>query len=227
MSHFLLIQASYYTYQVGLALDALVVDSIISDKHFTSRDLIPSIDSLLKRNSINLNTISAIGVNNGPGPFTSLRVAVTAANGIAFAQKVPLIGLNSLYALLKQEADSAYPFTVALLNAFHHDVYYAYTSPIGSSVIGCMNGIELLKQLQREFPQEPVRFIGDCVKQLQLEIQALFPETGCIPDPLPLECSLETLATITAEHFAEQKELTYNLIPLYLKQLAYAPSLKT
>jgi tRNA threonylcarbamoyl adenosine modification protein YeaZ len=226
MPYFLLMQASYYTYQVGLAKDTLLIDSITQDKQLTSSELIPSIDTILRRNNSSLNALSALGVNKGPGPFTSLRVGVTAANGIAFAQQLPLIGINSLEALLEQEADAAYPFTVALLNAYHKDIYYGYRLPDGTLEMGCMNGTEFLKNLYNHYPTTPIRFIGDGVNQMRLEIAALFPETGFIPDKLPLECSLETIAQLTAHTFAQHPEPLFHLTPLYLKQLAYVPSLK-
>lgn len=58
--------------------------------------LIPTIDDLLKENSLPKSELEALAVGIGPGGFTGIRVAVATARTIAQALKLPLLGINSL-----------------------------------------------------------------------------------------------------------------------------------
>ena len=56
-----------------------------------SEKLLPSIDSLLKKNNFTSDKIEQIIVNNHGGSFTSLRIGVITANALAFALKIPVV----------------------------------------------------------------------------------------------------------------------------------------
>ena len=52
------------------------------------------IDRVLKDNNVNLNDITSIKVNPGPGSFTGTRVGVTIANTLAQSLNIPINGKN-------------------------------------------------------------------------------------------------------------------------------------
>lgn len=54
--------------------------------------LLKYVDSLLKKYSFGWNDISGIGVYEGPGSFTGLRIGITVMNTIADAQHIPIVG---------------------------------------------------------------------------------------------------------------------------------------
>jgi tRNA threonylcarbamoyladenosine biosynthesis protein TsaB len=54
------------------------------------------IDEVIKESGLNRNDIDAIAVGKGPGSYTGLRIGVSAAKGIAYALKIPLISMNTL-----------------------------------------------------------------------------------------------------------------------------------
>jgi tRNA threonylcarbamoyladenosine biosynthesis protein TsaB len=63
-------------------------------------------------------------VNIGPGMFTSLRVGVSTAKGLAIAHRIPIVGLSSLWGL----ASTALPSldgVLAVIDARKHQVYAA------------------------------------------------------------------------------------------------------
>lgn len=68
--------------------------------------LFPELKRLLQRKKINKRQLSLIGVDVGPGSFTGVRVGVSAARGIAQGLGLPLVGVNSLEALLPPQEDS-------------------------------------------------------------------------------------------------------------------------
>lgn len=56
----------------------------------------PRIVELLENASTKLHELSAVAVINGPGSYTGLRVALSAAKGICFATGLPLITISTL-----------------------------------------------------------------------------------------------------------------------------------
>ena len=64
-----------------------------------AEQLLPMIDALLQQAAINRQQIEQIAVGRGPGSFTGIRVACSAAQGIGYALKLPVIPISSLAAL--------------------------------------------------------------------------------------------------------------------------------
>ncbi len=221
MQTFLVVQARYQNYEVGLFNELHCIDHEIHDKKDASKTLIPTIQTLLKRNSTAIQEISFIGVNQGPGPFTSLRIIITTVNGIAFATKIPLFGCNSLEALLQENQDERWPTTIALLNACNNDVYYALQQPNIETMYGCANIHNLLEKLQQDHQNIPIRFIGNGVNLAYESIHSLFGSKAYMPEPLIEEASLHQLAKMTFDAHLQKKEFSTQLLPIYLKDVNY------
>ena len=87
------------TAQVGLALyDGARVSGELywqSQAHHT-QELAPGIAGLLAHSGVNMDAVQALGVALGPGSFTSLRVGLALAKGLALARHLPLIGVPTL-----------------------------------------------------------------------------------------------------------------------------------
>ncbi len=60
-------------------------------KHVHSERLVPIMDELLSSNRISASQLDCVSVSTGPGSFTGLRIGMTAAKGIAFASKLPIV----------------------------------------------------------------------------------------------------------------------------------------
>jgi len=57
-------------------------------------ELLPLVDQALKKNRLKLSDLTGVAVRQGPGGFTSLRIGVTTANVLAYALKLPILGLK-------------------------------------------------------------------------------------------------------------------------------------
>jgi tRNA threonylcarbamoyladenosine biosynthesis protein TsaB len=58
--------------------------------------LVPQIDFIRRQAGVELSDISLVAVDLGPGLFTGLRVGISTAMALAYALKVPMIGVSSL-----------------------------------------------------------------------------------------------------------------------------------
>lgn len=111
----------------GLALadSGKVIAEMVEDSSCGHNEVLMSLlDRLLKGAGVKAGELSGIGVDIGPGMFTSLRVGTGTAKGLAIAHRIPVVGLNSLWSL----ARTALPTldgVVSLVDARKHQVYAA------------------------------------------------------------------------------------------------------
>jgi tRNA threonylcarbamoyladenosine biosynthesis protein TsaB len=83
---------------------------------------LPMLDGLLKKSGLAPADLEAVAFGAGPGSFTGLRIACGIAQGLAFAQGLPVLGVSTLEALAEE---SGAPRVAACLDARMREVYYA------------------------------------------------------------------------------------------------------
>jgi len=71
-------------------------------KNSHAEKLFEIIDSVLKISGIKPNELDSIAVSAGPGSFTGLRIGMSAAKGIAFGAKLPIIPVPTFEAMAFQ-----------------------------------------------------------------------------------------------------------------------------
>lgn len=67
--------------------------------------LFPMLEELLADQGLTWRDLAAIGVGIGPGNFTGIRIAVSAARGLALSLGVPAIGVSSFDVLARGQGD--------------------------------------------------------------------------------------------------------------------------
>ena len=87
-----------------------------------SENLLTEIRLLLKENSFEFSDLDGIAFGAGPGSFTGVRVACGIAYGIAYAQNLPIVGINTLEAYA---AIYSKPHTISCIDARMNQVYIA------------------------------------------------------------------------------------------------------
>jgi len=65
-----------------------------------SMDLLPQIEKILNENKVAYNNLKGVAVVNGPGSYTGIRIGVSVANTIGMIEKIPVRGIDALYAQL-------------------------------------------------------------------------------------------------------------------------------
>ena len=105
------------TTQLGLALydgAQILAEYAWRSGHRHTVELAPATAELLARCDLTMQDIRALGVALGPGSFTSLRVGLAFAKGLALARHIPLIGIPTLDILAHAQPVSKLPLAVAL-----------------------------------------------------------------------------------------------------------------
>ena len=86
--------------------------------------LVPAIEFVCRQADIELDEISVVAVDVGPGLFTGMRVGLAAAKSIAQALRVPMIGISSLD-LLAFPCRHTDRVVVPVIDARKDEVFYA------------------------------------------------------------------------------------------------------
>lgn len=79
--------------------DTLLAEITLQTKKTHSELLMPHIDKILTMAQVSKADIKAVAVSIGPGSFTGLRIGLATAKTLAYALKVPLVGVPTLAAL--------------------------------------------------------------------------------------------------------------------------------
>jgi len=88
-------------------------------------NLFGHIESALADAGIGRDALSLIGVDIGPGRFTSLRVGLGTAKGLAFGLGLPIVGVSSLAVLARAIGGDRDCVRVPVMNGYRGDVFAA------------------------------------------------------------------------------------------------------
>jgi N6-L-threonylcarbamoyladenine synthase len=104
-----------------------VVPEIASRKHIEAIN--PVIKRALKDAKVGLYDIDGVAVTFGPGLIGSLLIGLSVAKSIAYALKIPLVGVNHLKghiaAAFLSERAPQYPFVALVVSGGHTSIYLA------------------------------------------------------------------------------------------------------
>jgi len=107
------------TQTMGIALyDGVVVrgELVWQTRNHHTVELAPAIRLLMSQVGVTSQQLTAIGIALGPGSFTSLRIGLALAKGMALALHLPLIGIPTLDVLTAAQPLSDLPL-LAILQA--------------------------------------------------------------------------------------------------------------
>lgn len=218
---YLIIHHNYTHVHLGLYKEQECITTVSLHKHQASSLLIDTIKQILETHLIKLTDLAFIAVNQGPGPFTTLRTVIATINGLNFALGIPLIGIDSIQALVN-EYHNKIQHTVALLNAFNQDVYFArHTHHDNRIEVGCQNITVLLQQIAQEEKDdtEPHLFIGNGA-QLHRELILKMVQHSLVDVAID-HCSLQKIAQEALEKWHRKEYTLAQLQPLYIKNTVY------
>ncbi len=110
----------YLSVALALGDDVRVFECQAVQQH--SSLLLPTVSKLLAEANLTLAQLDCIAFGAGPGSFTGLRIACSAAQGLAFGADIPVVGVSTLLALAQA---SGAPRVIAALDARMGEIYHA------------------------------------------------------------------------------------------------------
>jgi N6-L-threonylcarbamoyladenine synthase len=103
-----------------------VVPEIASRRHMEA--IVPVILQALSDAGVSLDDIEGIAVTRGPGLVGSLLIGVSVAKSMAFAKKIPFVGVNHLEghvaSVFLNDEKPAFPFVALVASGGHTSIYF-------------------------------------------------------------------------------------------------------
>ena len=172
----------------------------------------PLINEALLESKLTIKDIEAVAVGKGPGSYTGLRIGVSAAKGLCFANDIPLISINSLE-ILAQSITIDRGLIIPMIDARRMEVYAAIYDQNYNAVRETKAEIIDSHSFLDELQNQKVYFLGDGAKKCKEII--LHENAVFIENAFP---SAKEIATISFNKFKNEttEDVAY-FEPFYLK----------
>lgn len=130
----LFIDTSYKSLFIGIVNDNVLIDkvNIYAEATFAEK-LVPEIDSIFRKNNLELKSIDKLFVTVGPGSFTGIRIGLAVCKTLAFALNKRIIPISSLEFMATTKTDTKYK--IPFVDARHGKVFAGIYDNIGNIVI--------------------------------------------------------------------------------------------
>ncbi len=181
--------------------DASDVRVLAQEKQGVTRgqaeQLMPMIERVIEKSGTSYSALDLIGVTNGPGAFTGMRIAIATAKAIALAADKPVVGVSTIDAVLdsylKQQAqgEHIYSFYAVILETKRKDYYFqlfeADISKEHVSIDNILNHTTAMvadaSEISAIISTKDVLFIGDAIERFWSERNQTWPShTVILPD---------------------------------------------
>ena len=197
------IDVSGQTLSIALLIDERVVEKEYPSGKNNSDNIIPQIQIMMNNEDLDFRSLDGVAFGSGPGSFTGLRIAAGVAYGIAFANNLPIVGVNILKALAKK-TDAK--FIIACIDARMSQLYIGAYQKIDNKYIPIIeDGLYDPSDLPSINAIEPV-LIGSGVKSYRKLLEEKY---GAIGVKLSYENNMlaSSIAKIAKDEFSEKFDL--------------------
>ena len=189
----------------------------IRRKRIQSRKLSPVIQSLLVDLEWNFNDLSGVAVSIGPGSFTGLRIGLSVAKGIAFAQDLPLTSVVSLDVLALSFAGIA-SLVCPMIRFRKHDYYLAMYKWDGSKMDRVSEYEVLHLNEMNDFLVDGTALAGDFSEEEIDQLKEFIKKDVHLAHPVHRQSSAFYVGLLGQENFKQGNVDTIDsVVPFYLK----------
>jgi len=144
MPKFLLIDTSTNCCSVAISESERVLHQELKCEGYEHASLLPNfVKTCLQNQKITLKNIDAIGISIGPGSYTGLRVGLSFAKALCYANQIPLITISTLEMMafgMQQITNAQEGYYFPMIDARRMEVYTAILN-------------EKLEWLEKPFPK--------------------------------------------------------------------------
>lgn len=158
-----------------LQQDQLLVEVQTEAERNHSIHIMTNIESMLKEAELSVQHITAFVTGIGPGSYTGVRIAVTAAKTLAWSTGKPVIGVSSLEGLAygallheQEHLDQGSAIIIPIMDARRGQVYTAAFQASGTDKWERQHNdhIQLMSNWCQSLQEQLERYVQDGVKEL-------------------------------------------------------------
>lgn len=212
------IETSSYCGSVAVTDDDLVLcEYLVNTGPKHSEKLMLMVEQVLGDAGMERDEIDAISVSTGPGSFTSLRVGLSIAKGMAYSLGLRISGISSLDTLAASLAESGF-YLCPVIDAKRGEVYSKlYEGSMFGEII-FDEQILSVESMCEKIGGKTV-FIGEGAKLYRGVIENKLGENACFaPDPLDLPRA-SFMCGISHRNLVSGKEdNVFGLTPNYIRR---------
>lgn len=140
----------------------LIAGEFIAEPRAASSRLMVAAQNLLKSANLHPTDLQAVAVSSGPGSYTGLRIATSAAKGICVALNIPLLAVNSLRVMadpiIKSKTADLY---CPMIDARRMEVYCCLYDAGGLEISPIEAKILDAETFNNHLKQSKIAFFGD------------------------------------------------------------------
>lgn len=212
------IETSTKTCSVNLSKNGKVIENreISSEKYIHGERLHLLIQELFNSSKIAIDKLNAVAVSSGPGSFTGLRIGVSAAKGLSFALKIPLISMDAIEIMIQHyniTSTNEKAIFFPMIDARRNEVYTAGYN-IHKTKIDEINCPEIDKVfLSNYLKYDEIIFLGEGATKFKEK----FNHQKIKIDDLPLNSSMGMVKETYQKYLKEEFENTSYFNPFYFK----------
>lgn len=184
-----------------------------------SRTLMPLLNGMLKSSGLSLDDMDVVAVAAGPGSFTGLRIGVSAAKGLAWAQDIPCCKVSTLEGMA-QNVCFMDGTIICAMDARRNQIYNAvFTAKDGVLCRQCPDRAialtELAEMLKNDENEKII--VGDGAKLCYTYLSEAGIDCRMAPSPLVMQNAVGV--GIVGEKMAMRGETVSckDLVPTYLR----------
>jgi tRNA threonylcarbamoyladenosine biosynthesis protein TsaB len=146
--------------------DNLIAEYTVNNKKTHSQTLLPMLDAVVASSELDLNSIEAIAIAEGPGSFTGLRIGSATVKGLSLALDKPVVPVPTLEGLAYNmwgNQDLICPIMDARRNQVYTALYRFADGNLICELEQVPMDIDELLDIVAE-KNEKVTFVGDGIK---------------------------------------------------------------
>ena len=197
-----------------LSEDMLIAEVSTTTKLTHSQTIMPMIDELLKKVSLDITDIDLFACSEGPGSFTGLRIGIGTIKGLAYGLGKPVVGVSTLEALA-HNIDVTDLIICPIMDARRGQVYnglYRYND----DRLTCIEEPRALSidELCKELTKKTI-FVGDGVNVHKEKIKELLGDKAVFASPQNL---LQRAGSVAYAALNKEAVSAEDLTAVYLRK---------
>lgn len=179
-----------------------------------SQTVMPMIDELLKKLSLDISDIDVFACSEGPGSFTGLRIGLGTIKGLAYGLGKPVVGVSTLEALAHNIAFTDCVIS-PVMDARRGQVYNALYR-WNRDKLECIKEPRAIsvEELCGELSEKTV-FVGDGVKVYREKISELLGENAFFA---PAQHQLQRAGSVAFAALSKESVSAAELTAIYLRK---------